>query len=309
MARSLPSLNALLAFEAAARHQSMAKAAHELHVTHGAISRQVRQLEQQLGLTLFEKDGRGVRLTADGEQLRESCSQAFDRLHSGIEQLQRHAADAPFVLACPGSLLARWFIPRLDQLQRDLPELNLQLSASEADLDPSNPRVDATLLFAEPPWPQGMQVFELQAERIGPVLSPLYQALDVTSQPSPEALLTIPLLHTASRPQAWPLWFAAQQPTDQPWQLGQGFEHLYFLLEAALAGLGVAIAPYLLVADDLRAGRLHAPWGFIETKAQLILCVRPSNAQRASVLARWLTRALSDLPTSGIHIEHPVSQQ
>jgi DNA-binding transcriptional LysR family regulator len=197
------------------------------------------------------------------------------------------------VLGCPGSLLARWFIPRLDRLNSALPDLRLQLSTSQGELDPRSPQVDATLLYAESPWPADMHVFELARESIGPVISPRHLRFLELSEAAPEALLQEALLHTTSRPQAWPQWLAAMnlQPADM--RLGQGFEHLYYLLEAASAGLGVAIAPLQLVADDLAAGRLVAPWGFVQTEAQLSLWVpERRNGQRAERLADWLRTAL-----------------
>jgi DNA-binding transcriptional LysR family regulator len=293
MARNLPPLNALRAFEAAARLGSLSEAARELHVTHGAISRQVKQLEEQLGVGLFVKEGRGVKLTDAGARLRDAASEAFERLRSTCAELQRQTAEAPFVLGCPGSLLARWFIPRLDRLNRDLPELRLQLSASEGELDPRKPGLDATLWYAEPPWPADMQVFELAAERIGPVLSPYHpRCTDLRGAP-PSAVLDETLLHTASRPQAWPNWARQQGLDPARLRLGQSFEHLYFLLEAALAGLGVAIAPQQLVADDLRQRRLLAPWGFVETRARLALWVPARRVdRRAERLAEWLRNEL-----------------
>lgn len=293
MARDLPPLNALRAFEAAARLGSLSEAARELHVTHGAISRQVKQLEEQLGVGLFVKEGRGVKLTDAGARLRDAASEAFERLRSACAELQRQTAEAPFVLGCPGSLLARWFIPRLDRLNRDLPELRLQLSASEGELDPRKPGLDATLWYAEPPWPADMQVFELAAERIGPVLSPHHPRCAALRDAPPVALLGEALLHTASRPQAWPRWARGNGLEPAQLRLGQSFEHLYFLLEAALAGLGVAIAPQQLVADDLAAGRLLAPWGFVETEAKLALWVPTRRMdRRAEQLAEWLTREM-----------------
>lgn len=293
MARDLPPLNALRAFEAAARLGSLSEAARELHVTHGAISRQVKQLEEQLGVGLFVKEGRGVKLTDAGARMRDAASEAFERLRSTCAELQRQTAEAPFVLGCPGSLLARWFIPRLDRLNRDLPELRLQLSASEGELDPRKPGLDATLWYAEPPWPADMQVFELAAERIGPVLSPYHpRCADLRGAP-PSAVLDETLLHTASRPQAWPNWARQQGLDPARLRLGQSFEHLYFLLEAALAGLGVAIAPQQLVADDLHQGRLLAPWGFVETRARLALWVPARRVERrAERLAEWLRNEL-----------------
>ncbi len=294
MSRDLPPLNALRAFEAAARLQSVSRAAEELHVTHGAISRQIRVLEEQLGLGLFDKDGRGVKLTAAGLRLRDATSEAFERLRDTCATLRRETEGRPFVLGCPGSLLARWFIPRLDRLQRDLPELRLQLSASEGELDPRRPGVDATLCFAEAPWPADMQVLALADERIGPVLSPRYAGFARLAAAAPTVLLGEPLLHTTSRPQAWPQWAQAQGLDAGQLQRGQAFEHLYYLLEAAAAGLGVAIAPQTLVADDLAAGRLAAPWGFVTTRAQLSLWLPARQADpRALRLAQWLQKELA----------------
>lgn len=293
MSRELPPLNALRAFEAAARLGNLSLAADELHVTHGAVSRQVRALEEHLGLALFVKDGRGLKLTDAGVRLRDTSSEVFARLRSVCAELQQGQANAPFVLACPGSLLARWFIPRLDRLNRELPELRLQLSASEGELDPRRSGVDATLWFAEPPWPADMQVFELATECIGPVMSPRYSHYPQLHGAPAASLLGEPLLHTISRPQAWPSWAQSNALNSADLQLGQGFEHLYYLLEAAAAGLGVAIAPQQLVADDLAAGRLVAPWGFVETPARLALWV-PSRLldKRAQLLAQWLRNEL-----------------
>lgn len=289
MSRDLPPLNALRAFDAVARLGGVSQAAAELHVTHGAVSRQLRQLEEDLGVALLAKDGRGVKLTDAGRRLGEASGDAFERLRRVCTELRQAGGEAPFVLGCPGSLLARWFIPRLDRLNRELPELRLQLSASEGEQDPRRGGVDATLLFAEPPWPADMQVFELAAERIGPVLSPRHPRFAELQRAAPRALLGEALLHTTSRPQAWPQWALAQGLDTGALRLGQGFEHLYYLLEAAVAGLGVAIAPQALVADDLAAGRLAAPWGFVETAARLALWApaRRTDA-RAERLARWL---------------------
>jgi DNA-binding transcriptional LysR family regulator len=289
MSRDLPPLNALRAFEAAARLRSISKAGDELSVTHGAISRQIRVLEEELGMALFAKDGRGIKLTDAGVRLRDASGEAFERLRATCADLKRQIEDRPFVLGCPGSLLARWFIPRLDRLGRELPELRLQLSTSQGELDPRSPNVDATLLFAEPPWPADMQVFELASECIGPVLSPRYARFAELHAAPAQSLLDESLLHTASRPQAWPQWARAQGLEEKPLHLGQGFEHLYYLLEAAVAGLGVAIAPQQLVADDLAAGRLVAPWGFVDTPARLALWVPTRrNDRRAERLAEWL---------------------
>lgn len=292
--RELPPLNALRAFEATARLGGVGRAAEALHVTHGAVSRQLRVLEEELGVVLLRKEGRGVKLTDAGERLQRASTRAFDELRRVCAELRAGAGQRPFVLGCPGSLLARWLIPRLDRLQRELPQLQLQFSASEGELDPRQPGLDATLCFATPPWPSDLQVFALAGERIGPVLSARHPRHALLAATTPAQLLDEPLLHTTSRPQAWPQWAEAQGLDPARLQRGQGFEHLYYLLEAAVAGLGVAIAPELLVADDLAAGRLQAPWGFVATPAQLALWVPRQEADpRAAALAAWLRAELA----------------
>lgn len=294
MSRDLPPLNALRAFEAAARLNSVSQAAEQLHVTHGAVSRQLKVLEEHLGVVLFSKEGRGVKLTDAGIRLRDASAEAFDRLRGVCAELTQASVDAPFVLGCSGSLLARWFIPRLGRLHADLPDLRLHLSAGEGDLDPRRPGLDALLVFAEPPWPADMQVFELASERIGPVLSPHLPRFEALRNAPLEALLSEPLLQTMSRMQAWPVWARQNGINPDALVYGQGFEHLYYLLEAAVSGLGIAIAPEQLVVDDLRAGRLAAPWGFSETSAQLALWVPKRSADgRAQQLAQWLKQELA----------------
>ena len=293
MAQDLPPLNALRAFEATARLNSVSQAAEALHVTHGAVSRQIKVLEEHLGVALFVKDGRGIKLTDAGTRLREASGEAFDKLRSVCAELSRDVSEAPFVLGCSGSLLARWFIPRLGRLKADLPELRLHLSAGEGDLDPRRPGLDALLVYAQPPWPADMQVHVLAEERIGPVLSPHYAGFKRLRDAPASALLDEAVLHTTSRPQAWPTWVDEQGLDPAALKYGQAFEHLYYLLEAAVAGLGVAIAPQPLVADDLRAGRLSAPWGFSATPAALALWVpRRAADGRAEQLAQWLRREL-----------------
>lgn len=292
-ARDLPPLNALRAFEATARLASVSRAAKELNVTHGAVSRQIRALEEALGQPLFTRQGRGLALTVPGRQLRDGAGAAFEQLRESWARLARADTQRPFVLGCPGSLLARWMIPRLDRLGRDLPALKLHLSAQESPFEPALLGLDAALLLAEPPWPGEWRVHELAPERIGPVLSPHCPAAARLAGQPPDALASEPLLHTASRPQAWPQWACAAGLAPATLRYGQGFEHLYYLLEAAAAGLGVAIAPQQLVADDLATGRLQAPWGFTSTTASWILAApRRLQDNRIEALAGWLRAAL-----------------
>lgn len=293
---SLPPLNALKAFEAAARLQSISLAAKELNVTHGAISRQVKQLEESLNLSLFSKQGRGIKLSEAGQILFVTCNNAFNDIAQTCHSLQQAQQDAPFVLACPGSLLARWLIPRLEQLQKDLPNLQLQLVTHEGDdsLATAQHKVDAYLVFSQKPWPKQMQAIEITQELVGPVLSPSYAQAEQLMASTAHQLVEEKLLFTHSRPQAWPQW-AEQVPIDiKQLHFAQGFAHLYYLLEAAVAGLGVAIAPALLVNDDIERGRLLAPWGFKKTNNSLVLLIpKQQKNETAMQFAQWLQQSVT----------------
>lgn len=294
MARDLPPLNALRAFEAVARLDSVSRAATELHVTHGAVSRQLRQLEEALGAPLFVREGRGLALTPAGRRLHAAAADALDPLRRAWADLRRGPQQAPLVLGCPGSILARWMIPRLEKLARECPDLPLHLSANESRPDARLAGLDAALMIATPPWPADWQVHALAAERIGPVLSPLWPGADALRGAPPSAIAAHALLHTASRPQAWQEWAIRIELDPATLQMGTRFDRLYYLLEAAAAGLGVAIAPEPLVAEDLASGRLIAPWGFVDTDAQWVLCAAKRNADpRIARLADWLRQALA----------------
>ncbi len=283
--RHLPSLNALKAFVAVADQGSISAAAQQLSVTHGAVSRQIRLLEEELEIHLLEKQGRGIKLTDSGQQLYLACQPALQSIADSCQQLQQQQEEKPLVLACSGSLLARWLIPRLPQLQQALPDLPLQLVTSADD---ENPQQSADLSLAFVTRPQASQrLIPLEQERIGPILAPqLAQRLDLHSM---EQLLQQPLLHPQSRPQAWPDWAKRNSINPGLLQLGQSFPHLSYLLEAVLAGLGIGIAPEQLIRNDLKQGRLTAPWGFVSTDDWLCLHIHnPAQHQRIEALQNQL---------------------
>ena len=289
MSRDLPPLNALRAFEAVARLDSVSRAADELHVTHGAVSRHLKSLEEALGTALFVREGRGLALTPAGRRLHEAADGAFALLRQSWSDLRRRPQQAPLVLGCPGSVLARWMIPRLDRLARERPDLTLHLAASDNPPDAQLTGLDAALLIAPPPWPTDWQVHALAPERIGPVVSPRFAGFAHLRDAPPHALAQEALLHTQSRPQAWSDWAVRNGLDAGALRMGTGLPHLYYLLEAANAGLGVAIAPEPLVAEDLAAGRLVAPWGFVETDARWVLVTRRrASDPRVAALVEWL---------------------
>lgn len=293
MSQRPPPLKALYAFDAVAQQGSVTQAAVLLHVTHGAISRHIRQLEEQLGVRLFERQGRGLVLTDAGAQLHQTTQTAFALLQEGYQSLQSQAQHTVLRVGCPGSLLARWLIPRLEHLNQSLPHLSVQFCATDHNTASVPTGLEAWLCFASPPWPAGVQVTELIAERVGPIVSPAYLKNRHTRPDSFHLLQQEPLLYTRSRPQAWPDWATSQGILAETLHMGQGFDHLYYLLEAVRAGLGIGIAPQLLVSDDLHNQVLTAPWGFTQTQAKLVLMSAHTQCPRIAQLIEWLKQQLS----------------
>lgn len=287
MPRHLPSLTALRSFEAAARHGSMTRAADALGVTHGAVSRQVRGLEDQLGLSLLENQRGRLRLTASGESLLAVLEDAFGRIARGIDAVCADAA-GDVAVSSFGSFAMRWLIPRLHAFQAAHPGLIVRLTTTDTAHDvPRGDSFDVAIRVGTAPWPVDTQAVPLFAECAGPVLSPaLAQQLGIRTA---KDLQHAPLLHTVTRRDAWSEWFAARK-LSVPSQIdGQSFEHFYFMLEAALGGLGVAIGFWHLVADDIRSGRLVAPFGFLPTGRHYTALLPQQSRNSAQIFARWLS--------------------
>jgi LysR family glycine cleavage system transcriptional activator len=277
MARRLPPLNSLRAFEAAARLGLIKLGAEELSVTHGAISRQVQQLEAWLGVPLFDGSKHAPRLTETGRQLLPALTAAFDQMETAICQIA-DSAEGALDVSCPGTFTMRWLIPRLHHFQAAHPGINVRLNSSGTSSDPIGNNVDVAIRVGKAPWPIGVQVIELFNEKFGPVHAPSV------------VLAGASLLHTVSRRSAWADW--AQRAGVETGEQGSAeFEHFYFMLEAATAGLGVAIAPWPLVADDVASGRLIAPQGFIESGLSYVTLRRKKQNRKADIFCAWLKSA------------------
>lgn len=285
MSRSLPSLNALRAFEAAARLGSITAAATELHVTHGAVSRQVKQLEATLGNPLFHREGTGLRLSETGVRLLPVLTSAFDLVASGVAQASRRSG-SHLTVSCLGTFTMRWLIPRLFAFRAAHPDIEVQLSANDGPVDFLQDGIDFAIRAERPPWPKGMIVTPFIEEEVGPVLSAdLQEKLQLRV---PDDLSRTSLLHTDTRLAAWSDWCVEVGCADIEAPANQTFEHFYFMLQAAASGLGVAIGPRQLVADDLSAGRLVAPFGFVKSGLSYIAMRPQSDDSRAALFERWL---------------------
>ncbi|EOI1368763.1 LysR family transcriptional regulator [Serratia marcescens] len=286
--RPLP-LGRLRCFEAAARLESFTQAAQGLNLTHGAVSRAVRALEEELGVALFERRHRRVLLTAAGRKLFQATQQAFGILDHTVLELRQQALDAPLVLSCEPTLLMRWLIPRLPAFQQAHPDINLQLVAGGGPFS-FHDGITAAIRRNDFDWGKQVHSLALFSEKVGPVCQPAALARMTIAEGSLRSLRPgAKLLHAATRPDAWWHW-AQQQGMALVGHPEQRFDHFYFSLQAAVAGLGIAMAPWLQVRDDLAAGLLSAPFGFTPDGSGYYL-LSPQAIVPGSALARlaeWL---------------------
>ncbi|MGO4573191.1 LysR substrate-binding domain-containing protein [Microvirga sp. 2TAF3] len=291
--RRLPSLNALVAFEAAARLGRMTLAADELAVTHGAVSRHVRHLEDVLGIRLFEGPKNALRLTEAGRTLLSHLTSSLDSIEAGVRAVADEEEGALDV-SCTGTFSMRWLIPRLYRFQEEHQGIEVRLSASYAPIDFARERYEVAIRLADHTLPPDAPVTPLFAESVGPVLSPTLAArLDLKR---PQDLERAPLLHTITRRYAWEDWAARAADWQAPDLPGTEYEHFYYMLEAATGGLGACIAPWQLVIDDIRAQRLVAPFGFAPSGMDYVAVRRPRRNRKAEVFCTWLAQEARKTP-------------
>jgi len=267
--RRLPPLKALPAFEEAARHLSFSAAARELNLTHGAISRQMKSLETYLGVRLFRRLNRRVELTDAGAAFLPATRTALDVVEASAARLSTATRQGPLVVSCLPTFMMRWLIPRLYDFNARHPAIDVRLSASSAPVDFAHEGVDVAIRIGARPWSDGVEAHAFMNEEIGPVCSPALAERGKLRRPAD--LGRHALLHTETRADAWADWLARAKTANIDAAKGQRFEHFYFLLEAAVAGLGVAVAPKPLVTEDLKLGRLVAPFGFVKSGRQYCL--------------------------------------
>ncbi|GAA2649713.1 LysR substrate-binding domain-containing protein [Streptomyces vastus] len=290
----LPPLNTLLPFEATVRHASMTAAAQELHVTHGAVSRQVQNLERSLGISLFERQTRALRPTLQARQLAAVVRDALDQIDAAARQISQRTPAGPLTLSCEPTLLMRWLIPRLPDLAVNAPDITVHLSAGGGPVFFERDNIDLAIRRDDFPFPEKVSRTRLFAERIGPVCRP-----DLAARLTGAAGLTgAALLHTGTRPQAWDDWRRITGMKAEP-ASQQTLEHFYLTLQAAAAGVGVAIAPYAVVRDDLERGQLVAPFGFVPdgTSYHLLSRQPPEQDVRVRQLTAWLRAQTTQLET------------
>lgn len=288
----LPPLNAIKAFEAAARLASFTRAAQELGVTHGAVSRQIRVLEEWLGVPLFRRTSRSAEPTQTGADLLAAVTPALDRL---ADAALRAGGGAPLrgvirVAALP-TFAMRWLIPRLAEFQREYPGIELRIVTGSTPAEQFRMGVDAVI--SGPARQPGWAGRRFLGEARLPLLSG--QLLEARPLRAPADLRRHTLLHSASLPDSWPRWLAAADVPDLKPAGEQVFEHFYFAIQAAVEGLGVVMGPVALVADELQDGRLVAPFKEPALRGRGYFVYSPAatggGAPGVAALRQWLIDA------------------
>jgi LysR family transcriptional regulator, glycine cleavage system transcriptional activator len=289
MARRLPSLNALRAFEAAARHVSFSLAAAELGVTHAAVSRHIRDLELRLGVKLFHRTGRGVELTDDGEAYARDLTPAFDLLLKATERFPAPRGHQQLVISSEVPFAALWLVPRLGRFTAKNSEIELVLDPTNRMIDFSKNEADLGIRYGRGTWP-GVEAIKLFDSEVTPVCSPAH--LKKVGIKTPLDLKSYMLIQEDAR-QHWSSWLKA---ADAPPTLTAGGPTLrgHLAIAAAEAGQGFALADSIQAGDALIAKRLVRPFA-LSVADQAYYLVRAAGSKESKVAAAFRTWLVSEL--------------
>ncbi|GAB1387094.1 LysR substrate-binding domain-containing protein [Melaminivora sp.] len=304
MRTPLPSTQALACFEAAARHLSHTRAAQELSLTQGAVSRQIIALEQQLGVALFRRTRHGVLLTEAGQQYARQAARWLQELRQGTLELMAHQGEGGSVaLAAVPTFATRWLLPRLPLLAREHPDITVHIDVQTRPFLFADTTFDAALFAGTPAqverWP-GVSARWLMHEDIVPVCSP--QLLAQAARRSPgrawqpvaaQALAELPLLQQSTRPQAWQQWFASAGVQAPRALHGPRLELFSMLAAAAAQGLGVALIPPLLIEEELARAALVVACTQVAQRERAYYLITPEQPPTPALarFADWLAQA------------------
>jgi len=279
--RRLPGTTALLALEAAARHQSFARAAQELSLTEGAISRQIAKLEEQVGVRLFHRVGNRVELSDLGARYAAEMREALDMIERRTRQLQADArVDAPLEIGVIPTFASRWLIPRMADFHQRHPQVRINLRERTEPFNLADSELHAAINIEHPAW-SAMQV---QALFQAPLLAVCHPGL------AGRAPAELPLLHKHEDGEQWAA-YARHSGIELPQPAtGPRYDRFSLLIDAARAGMGVALVPRLYVEEDLAQDRLRAPWPEVtQLSERYVLVSRPGEVPVAlEVFREWL---------------------
>ena len=288
MPRRLPPLNALKAFEAAARHESFTRAAEELLVTQGAVSHQLKALEAELGLKLFNRGRQRLSITEAGRTYLGVVRDAFDRIAMGTERLlQRQSTGAVTVSTSP-DFAAKWLVHRLGSFAEAHSDIDLRVSAAMHHVDFAREDVDLAVRHGSGPW-EGLHAVRLCAERLFVVCSPKLMS-GRRSLGRPSDVLKFPLLHLDSH-DAWSRWLDAAGVTAPERLHGPILNRASMLIDAAIDGQGITLARSALAAGDLISGHLVRPCPVTLplTRSYWVVCPKATAATpKIGIFRDWL---------------------
>jgi LysR family glycine cleavage system transcriptional activator len=254
MARRLPPLKTLPDFEAAARHLSFTKAAEELHVTHGAVSRQVKSLEDYLGLSLFRRLNRTLRLTDEGQAYARSVRETLDSLADATQRLRAPQETSGLTVSTTYSFTSGWLVPRLGRFRALHPEIDIRLQANDQVVDFARDNVDLAIRYGRGHYP------DFGAERLmGDVYAPVASPVLLKGKhplKKPVDLRHHVLLHEEGNEVDWRMWLAAAGVEGVDASRGPIFSHSTMAIQAAIHGEGVALGRTALIEEELAAGQL-----------------------------------------------------
>jgi LysR family transcriptional regulator, glycine cleavage system transcriptional activator len=250
MAR-LPPLETLRVFEVACRHGSYSEAARELHVTHSAVSQRIRQLEKELGLTLFERQGNRMMPTPGGLRLQAGVKGAFSELSASLGSLKVHRTDAEITVSLLPVMAARWLVPRLPRFKARFPRINLHIKTSQSLANFKSDDVDIAIRFGMGNW-KGLRAVKLLDEEFFPVCSPSLNGGRLPRDPA--SMLSEPLL--IDRNLSWRAWFKSAGLKLDREITGTSFTDTNALMEAAVTGQGIALGRLSVARSDMLSGRL-----------------------------------------------------
>lgn len=290
MSVNLPSLSSLRVLDAVARHGSFTNAGRELNITQSAVSRQIAVLEDTLGIRLFERLRSKVTPTAEGQIYLDKISGPLRQIESAtIELASRQTGAGLLTLATPPAFGMRWLIPRLPDFYQQCPEIILSLvtRAAAAEFDMSDS--DVAIHYGRGSL-SNMTVIPLVGNRLVVVGAPAYlKRLKPLKKPADIA--SVVKLQPTTRPMLWRDWLAENGVSEKnPW-CGPRFEHNYLIVQAAVAGIGIALLPAIIVADEVRAGRLVNPFGHAFPNPDCYRLVFPSSSgedRKITMFRRWI---------------------
>jgi LysR family glycine cleavage system transcriptional activator len=287
MPRRLPPLNALKAFEAAARRESFTRAAEELNVTQGAVSQQVKSLETTLGLKLFKRERQRLVITEAGREYLVVIRDALDRIAAGTERLMQRRGCGVLTISTSPDFAAKWLVYRLGRFAASHPEIDLRVSATVDHVDFAREDIDLAIRHGDGRWP-GLDVARLCSERLFPVCSPkLVSGRNRVT--AAQDLLKFPLLRLGDW-NTWAKWFEAAGVAD-PVARGPILGSASMLIDAAIDGQGIALARTALAAWDIINGRLVRPVdvSLKVSKTYWIVCPKvTSSAPNIATFREWL---------------------